>query len=166
MRSTRLSLLRNRTGRLELAGPYGRRAKCRGRPRSVSIYGSTKPYGSGSPWRCEIPEPSGILHKLVCRRAKSPAGTFFLCNRPELEQIRRVIQSQPHDSTLRIAVLGCRSSRCMDRSLGKADLQLQTRAVDISPETLHIAETRFTPVRVPNWPFVTSIPKVPIWKAR
>jgi chemotaxis methyl-accepting protein methylase len=84
----------------------------------------------------------------VCRRANHQQffGTFFLRNRPELEQIRRVIQSQPHGSTLRIAVLGC-STRAEVYSLlwtvrsARPDLKLQTRAVDISPEILRIAET-------------------------
>lgn len=90
----------------------------------------------------------GILHQLVCRHANRQQffGTFFLRNRPELEQIRRVIQSLPHDSTLRIAVLGCSSGAEVYSLLwtirsARPDLKLQTRAVDISPEILRIAET-------------------------
>ncbi len=90
----------------------------------------------------------GILHKIVCQRANRQQffGTFFLRNRPELELIRRVIQSQPHGSTLRIAVLGCSTGEEVYSLLwtirsARPDLKLQTSAVDISAEILHIAET-------------------------
>jgi chemotaxis methyl-accepting protein methylase len=90
----------------------------------------------------------GILHNLVCRGAKRQQffGTFFLRNRPQLEQIRRVIQSQPHGATLRIAVLGCSTGAEVYSLLwtirsARPDLKLQTLAVDISPEILQIAET-------------------------
>jgi chemotaxis methyl-accepting protein methylase len=90
----------------------------------------------------------GILHNLVCRGAKRQQffGTFFLRNRPQLEQIRRVIQSQPQGATLRIAVLGCSTGAEVYSLLwtirsARPDLKLQTLAVDISPEILQIAET-------------------------
>jgi chemotaxis methyl-accepting protein methylase len=90
----------------------------------------------------------GILHTLVrrCANRQQFFGTFFLRNRPELEQIRRVIQSQPHGSTLGIAVLGCSTGAEVYSLLwtvrsARPDLKLQTHAVDISPEILRIAET-------------------------
>jgi chemotaxis methyl-accepting protein methylase len=89
----------------------------------------------------------GILHKLVCWRANRRQffGTFFLRNRPLLEQIRHIIRSQPHGSTLKIAVLGCSSGAEVYSLLwavrsARPDLKLQTSGVDISPEMLRIAE--------------------------
>jgi chemotaxis methyl-accepting protein methylase len=90
----------------------------------------------------------GIMHMLVRRRAKRQQffGTFFLRNRPQLEQIRRLVRLQPHGSTLRIAVLGCSTGAEVYSLLwtirsARPDLKLQTLAVDISPEILQIAET-------------------------
>jgi chemotaxis methyl-accepting protein methylase len=90
----------------------------------------------------------GILHKLVCQRANRQQffGTLFLRNHPELEQIRRVIQSQPHGSTLRTRTRGCSTGAEVYSLLwtirsARPDLKLQKRAVDISPEILRIAET-------------------------
>jgi SAM-dependent methyltransferase len=90
----------------------------------------------------------GFLHDLVCRRAKRQQffGTFFLRNRPQLEQIRRVIQPQPHGAILRVAVLGCSTGAEVYSLLwtirsARPDLKLKTFAVDISPEILQIAET-------------------------
>lgn len=89
----------------------------------------------------------GLLHSLVCQRAKRQQffGTFFLRNRPQIEQIRRVIQSQPHGATLKVAVLGCSTGAEVYSLLwtirsARPDLKLHTLAVDISPEILRIAE--------------------------
>jgi hypothetical protein len=89
----------------------------------------------------------GILHTLVCRSANRQQffGTFFLRNRPELELIRRVIQSRPQGSMLRIAVLGCSTGAEVYSLLwtirsARLDLKLQTHALDISPHILSIAE--------------------------
>jgi polysaccharide pyruvyl transferase WcaK-like protein/SAM-dependent methyltransferase len=89
----------------------------------------------------------GILHKLVCRRANRQQffGTFFLRNRPELELIRRLIQSRPQCSMLRICVLGCSTGAEVYSLLwtirsARPDLKLQTSALDISPEILRVAQ--------------------------
>jgi len=93
------------------------------------------------------------LHRLVCRRAKRQQyfGTFFLRNRPALEQIRRLIAACPHGSNLRIAVLGCSigaevysvlwTVRC-----ARPDLQVRLWAADISAEILEVAaKATYTP---------------------
>ncbi|HYL17609.1 MAG TPA: CheR family methyltransferase [Burkholderiales bacterium] len=90
----------------------------------------------------------GVLHKLVCRRANRRQffGTFFLRNRPELEQVRRLIQPLPQGATLRIAVLGCSTGAEVYSLLwtvrtARPDLKLRIHAVDISADILRIAQT-------------------------
>jgi chemotaxis methyl-accepting protein methylase len=89
----------------------------------------------------------GILHQLVRRRANRQQffGTYFMRNRAELELIRRLVQSRPQGSTLRISVLGCSIGAEVYSLLwticsARPDLNLQTTALDISPEILRIAE--------------------------
>jgi polysaccharide pyruvyl transferase WcaK-like protein/SAM-dependent methyltransferase len=90
----------------------------------------------------------GVLHKLVCHRANRQQffGTFFLRNRPELELIRRLIQSRPRGATLKVAVLGCSTGAEVYSLLWtirstRPDLEIETRALDISPDILRMAET-------------------------
>lgn len=87
------------------------------------------------------------LHGLVCRRAQRRQyfGTYFLRNRPELEQIRRLIAQSEQGATLRVAILGCSigaevysvlwAIRC-----ARPDLDVRTQAADISREVLEVAE--------------------------
>lgn len=89
----------------------------------------------------------GMLHNLVCRNANRQQffGTFFLRNRPKLEQISRLIQLRPQGATLKIAVLGCSNGAEVYSLLwtirsARPDLKLQTVAVDISTEILSVAE--------------------------
>lgn len=87
-----------------------------------------------------------FLHRLVCRRARRQQyfGTFFLRNRPALEQIRRLLVSRPHGSSLRIAVLGCSIGAEVYSVLwtvrsARPDLQVRLCAGDISAEILSVA---------------------------
>jgi chemotaxis methyl-accepting protein methylase len=89
----------------------------------------------------------GIMHKLICRRANRQQffGTFFVRNRPELELIRRLIQSRPNGLMLRITVLGSSTGAEVYSLLWtirsvRLDLKLETHALDISPNILSIAE--------------------------
>lgn len=86
------------------------------------------------------------LHGLVCRRARRRQyfGTFFLRNRPALEQIRRLLAGWPHGSRLRIAVLGCSNGAEAYSVLwtvrsARPDLEVQLSATDISAEILEVA---------------------------
>jgi len=87
-----------------------------------------------------------LLHRLVCRRSnrRQYTGTFFLRNRPELEQMRRVAAAKTQGAELRIAVLGCSigaetySVLWTIRS-ARPDLQVRVHAVDISHEVLDVA---------------------------
>ncbi len=87
------------------------------------------------------------LHKLVCRRAKRRQyfGTFFLRNRPALEQIRRLVAQRERGSTLQVAILGCSIGAEVYSVLwtirsARPDLDVRVRAVDISREVLEVAE--------------------------
>lgn len=87
-----------------------------------------------------------ILHDLVRQRARRQQffGTFFLRNRPELEQIRRLADLRPRGSSLRIAVLGCSTGAEVYSVLWavrskRPDLSLQVKAVDISDQILDVA---------------------------
>lgn len=72
-------------------------------------------------------------------------GTFFLRNRAQLEQIRRLAIVQPRGAPLRLAILGCSigaevySVSWTIRS-ARPDLELRTTAVDLSAQILAIAE--------------------------
>jgi SAM-dependent methyltransferase len=89
----------------------------------------------------------GSVHALVCRRAQRRQffGTYFLRNRPQLEQIRRLVAQCEQGATLRIAVLGCSigaevysvlwTIRC-----ARPDLDVRAQAADISREVLEVAE--------------------------
>lgn len=86
------------------------------------------------------------LHGLVCRRAQRRQyfGTFFLRNRPALEQIRRLLGAWRQGSTVRIAVLGCSIGAEVYSVLwavrsARPDLQVRVWAADISPEILDVA---------------------------
>ena len=88
-----------------------------------------------------------FLHALVCRRAKRRQYfcTFFLRNRPELEQIRRLIALREHGPTLRVAILGCSTGAEVYSVLwtirsARPDLDVRVQAVDISREVLEVAE--------------------------
>lgn len=88
-----------------------------------------------------------LLHALVCRRAKRQQyfGTFFLRNRPQLEQIRRLIELRPSGSRLRIAILGCSIGAEVYSVLwtirsARPDLDVRVQAADISREVLEMAE--------------------------
>ena len=90
---------------------------------------------------------AGILHTLVCRRARRRQyfGTFFMRNRPELELIRRLTATMAAGSNLRLAVMGCSigaetySVLWTIRS-ARPDLNVQISAVDNSAEVLEIGE--------------------------
>jgi len=88
-----------------------------------------------------------FLHGLVCYRAKRRQyfGTFFLRNRPKLEQIRRLIAQGGPGTTLRVAILGCSIGAEVYSVLwtirsARPDLDVRTQAVDISREVLEVAE--------------------------
>jgi chemotaxis methyl-accepting protein methylase len=93
------------------------------------------------------------LHGLVCRRAKRQQyfGTFFLRNRPALEQIRRLLGGWQHGSTVRIAVLGCSIGAEVYSVLwtvrsARPDLQVRLSAADLSAEILEVAaNATYTP---------------------
>jgi len=89
----------------------------------------------------------GFLHKLVCQRAQRRQyfGTFFLRNRPELEQIRRVVAQRERGSAVQIAVLGCSIGAEVYSVLwtirsARPDLDVRVQAVDISREILEVAQ--------------------------
>lgn len=88
-----------------------------------------------------------FLHGLVRLRAKRRQyfGTFFLRNRPKLEQIRRLIAQREHGATLRVAVLGCSIGAEVYSVLwtirsARPDLDVHAQAVDISRDVLQVAE--------------------------
>jgi chemotaxis methyl-accepting protein methylase len=88
-----------------------------------------------------------FLHALVCRRAKRRQylGTFFLRNRAELEQIRRLIAQREPGATLRVAILGCSIGAEVFSVLwairsARPDLDVCVQAADISREALQVAE--------------------------
>lgn len=87
-----------------------------------------------------------FLHRLVCARAQRRQyfGTFFLRNRPALEQVRRLIATKPQGASLRIAVLGCSIGAEVYSVLwairsARPDLQVRLDAVDISAEIVGVA---------------------------
>jgi chemotaxis methyl-accepting protein methylase len=87
-----------------------------------------------------------FLQKLVRRRSqrRQYPGTFFLRNRPELELMRRVVESKARSSNLKIAVVGCSIGAEVYSVLwslrsARPDLKIQMCAVDISAEVLNIA---------------------------
>jgi chemotaxis methyl-accepting protein methylase len=89
----------------------------------------------------------GFLHKLVCRRAQRRQyfGTFFLRNRPALEQIRRLVAQRERGSTLQVAILGCSIGAEVYSVLwtirsARPDLEVRVHAVDVSREVLQVAE--------------------------
>ncbi len=94
-----------------------------------------------------------VLHRLVCRQAQRQQyfGTFFLRNRPELEQLVRLIRPLPSGAPLKIAVLGCSAGAEVYSVLwairtARPDLKVQVQAVDISAEILQVAQSaKYTP---------------------
>src|SRR5690348_6720623 len=88
-----------------------------------------------------------VLHALVRGRAtrRQYFGTFFLRNRPMLEQIRRLVRERPPGAVVDLAVLGC-SSGAEVYSISWAirsvrpDLRLRMHAADISSEIVAVAE--------------------------
>jgi hypothetical protein len=94
-----------------------------------------------------------VLHQLVCRRAQRQQyfGTFFLRNRPELEQLVRLIRPLPAGAPLKIAVLGCSAGAEVYSVLwsirtARPDLRVQVVAVDISAEIVRVAQSAvYTP---------------------
>ena len=89
----------------------------------------------------------GFIHALVRHRAQRRQyfGTFFLRNRPKLEQIRRLVVQRELDAPLRIAVLGCSIGAEVYSVLwtirsARPDLKVRMQAADISREVLEVAE--------------------------
>ncbi|HEY8052733.1 MAG TPA: CheR family methyltransferase [Steroidobacteraceae bacterium] len=87
-----------------------------------------------------------LLHRLVCRRAQRRQyfGTFFLRNRPLLEQLRRLLDAWPRGTRVRIAVLGCSIGAEVYSLLWairstRPDLRISVQATDISQEVLDAA---------------------------
>ena len=88
-----------------------------------------------------------VLQRIVRRRARRQQfiGTFFLRNRPELEQIRRLVATRPDGAELRLAILGCSIGAQVYSVLwtirsARPDLKILTSGVDISPRVLAVAE--------------------------
>jgi chemotaxis methyl-accepting protein methylase len=72
-------------------------------------------------------------------------GTFFLRNRPALELMRRLAETKPEGSTLRITVLACSIGAEVYSILwtirsARPDLNVRLCAMDISKEILNFAE--------------------------
>jgi chemotaxis methyl-accepting protein methylase len=87
------------------------------------------------------------LHMLACRRADREMylGTLFLRNRPALELMRRLVQTEDRGSRVRIAVLGCSIgvevySILWTLRSSRPDLELVVHALDLSPEAVRVAE--------------------------
>lgn len=87
-----------------------------------------------------------LLHRLVRYRSerRQYVGTFFLRNRPQLEQVRRLAAARPRGSEMRIAVLGCSIGAEVYSVLwtirsARPDLRVRTSAVDTSAEVLEVA---------------------------
>ena len=88
-----------------------------------------------------------FLHAQVCRYAERSQNhsTFFLRNRAELEQMRRLLEQKARNSSLDIALLACSKgaevySFVWTIHSARPDLKLNMRAIDISPEVLEFAE--------------------------
>src|SRR5579864_6287443 len=84
-----------------------------------------------------------FLHRLVCRGAQRRQyfGTFFLRNRPLLEQLTRLLDAWPRGAHVRIAVLGCSIGAEVYSVLwtvrsARPDLRISMQAMDISQEVL------------------------------
>jgi SAM-dependent methyltransferase len=89
----------------------------------------------------------GFLHGLVCARAqrRQYLGTYFLRNRPMLEQIRRLITQRDRSASLRVAILGCSIGAEVYSVIwtirsARPDLDLRVKGADISREVLQVAE--------------------------
>jgi chemotaxis methyl-accepting protein methylase len=72
-------------------------------------------------------------------------GTSFLRNRPQLEQIRRLVAACPNGASFQLAILGCSIGAEVYSVLwtirtARPDLKVRTVALDISPEILAVAE--------------------------
>jgi len=87
------------------------------------------------------------VHGVVGRRADREMylGTHFLRNRPELELMRRLIQTKEQGAEVKIAILGCSIgvevySILWTLRSSRPDLRLTVQAVDISPEVVDVAE--------------------------
>jgi len=89
-----------------------------------------------------------FLHKLArmqCVREQA-FSTFFLRNRPELELIRRQLESKDDGSTLRVAILGCSTgaevySLAWTIRSARPDLNLILKAMDISKQAVEFAQS-------------------------
>lgn len=88
-----------------------------------------------------------MLHAEVRRSVslRQYFGTSFLRNRPQLEQIRRLVAARPHGASFDLAVLGCSIGAEVYSVLwtirtARPDLEVRTVALDISPEVLAVAE--------------------------
>lgn len=87
-----------------------------------------------------------FLHRVVCRasRRRQFFGTFFLRNRPLLEQLRRLLAARPRGARVRVAVLGCSIGAEVYSLLwairsARPDLCVSVQALDISQEVLAAA---------------------------
>ncbi len=92
-----------------------------------------------------------MLHATVRATAdrRQYFGTLFLRNRPQLEQIRRIVAARPQGDgqgdSFRLAILGCSAGAEVYSVLwsirtARPDLEVRTVAVDISPEVVAAAE--------------------------
>ena len=85
-------------------------------------------------------------HARVCRQEdrQMHVGTLFLRNRPALELMRRLVDTEDAGARLRIAVLGCSIgvevySILWTLRSSRPDLEVALHAVDVSPEVLDVA---------------------------
>ena len=88
-----------------------------------------------------------FLHAQVCRYAERTQNhsTFFMRNRAELEQMGRLLEQKPRNSSLDIALLACSKGAEVYSFMwairsARPDLKLNLRAIDISQEVLDFAE--------------------------
>jgi chemotaxis methyl-accepting protein methylase len=134
MTTNALPLGRNLSQRLESAFLGLNERVWRRLPASVRRLRPVRAYGT-------------MLHTLVGRRADREMylGTWFLRNRPALEQLRRLVDEKKPDERVDIAVLGCSIgvevySILWTLRSHRPDLQLVVQGVDISPDVLRVAE--------------------------
>jgi chemotaxis methyl-accepting protein methylase len=87
------------------------------------------------------------LHFLVllCSKRRQSFGTFFLRNRPELQLMRRLVETNAPGSSIDITVLACSKGPEVYSILwtirsARPDLRINMHAVDISREILQFAE--------------------------
>jgi len=87
-----------------------------------------------------------FLQKLIrcSSKRRQYIGTFFFRNRPQLELMCRLVELNPSNSNLRIAVLGCSIGAEVYSILwtlrsARPDLKVQLCAVDVSSEVLSVA---------------------------